>query len=217
MIYLWNPNRQNTLLCVAILCFSIVFDARSAVVVTVEEVANDVVFSANGSLNTSSLNRAPDWENRVAGFNSDYFALGSSFNSEGTHIISAYSYYPTTHPGDFAGFGPIMPADDAEGLGIGASKTEGSQSGFIFLDRTYLGGSFNGSKAKYFNTTISDIGLIPGSYTWSWGTDSLTLNVVPLPAAAWFMLSGVVGLVGLRYAGSRRAANETNCTEAADV
>ncbi|MEO1089802.1 MAG: VPLPA-CTERM sorting domain-containing protein [Pseudomonadota bacterium] len=46
--------------------------------------------------------------------------------------------------------------------------------------------------------TIESLGLTPGTYQWSWSSDSVTLTIVPLPAALPLLATGVLGLTAVR-------------------
>jgi hypothetical protein len=114
-----------------------------------------------------------------------------------------------TNPVSFTGpsdFGPgtgtafIIP-DSGLGSVFGLSFAEQ----ILFVPADYQSGAYLGGASTYDKETFASLGMEVGTYTWSWGAgntaDSFTLvvgNPVPIPAAAWLLGSGLIGLFGLK-------------------
>ena len=79
--------------------------------------------------------------------------------------------------------------------------------------RLCLGDPLGVSTATWDGSTIASLGLIPGVYTWTWGSgataDSFTMTIsasVPEPGT-WLLLGcESLGLTALRGRASRRAS-----------
>jgi hypothetical protein len=96
-------------------------------------------------------------------------------------------------------------APNAGGAGIDASVGE------LFIPGGYDGGTFT-VNSTWDGTTISDLGLTPGTYTWTWGseTDADSLEVI-IPATAASVPEpsslGIFCLGGLVLVGAMRGKN----------
>lgn len=106
-------------------------------------------------------------------------------------------YDSLTGPATF-GPGGSVTGDSGTGLGFGWSATDGA----VVVPDGYISGDPISGSLTFSSTTLTALGVTPGTYVWSLPNDSITLNVgtVPIPAAGWLMSSGLVGLAGLgRY------------------
>jgi hypothetical protein len=71
----------------------------------------------------------------------------------------------------------------------------------LFFPAPYVSGNSLNATDTYANTTISGLGLTPGTYTWTWGTgahaDSLTVQVGPgAPTGAPEPSTALVAVIG---------------------
>jgi hypothetical protein len=72
----------------------------------------------------------------------------------------------------------------------------GTADYFVYVPREYVSGTVLGlATGTYNSATFASLGLNEGSYLWSWASDSVTVKVVPIPAAVWLFGSGL-GLLG---------------------
>ncbi|WP_309397391.1 PEP-CTERM sorting domain-containing protein [Cerasicoccus maritimus] len=159
----------------------------AALVINVQEVGADVVVTASGSLDmtgaliqSSFNNTDPRQLIRPSSDRLRQYALGN---------IDTYLLSGGIHD-----------------LGVGSNTTTNSISGdtfgvsgnsIFYVPGGFVGGPLSGS-ATYSGVTIAAIGLIPGSYTWTIPSDSITLNigaVTPVPEPATYIaLAGFGGL-----------------------
>lgn len=154
---------------------------RAAVIVTLGESGGDVVATASGSLDLSGL-----------------------------RFVEAASYPLAIYPAVAAiTLGPAWDSvENYDGLtawptsfGSGGNTAPDSSSGFFFavgentfaIERFYVNFSPISGSSTWLNTSLEQLGVTPGTYTWSWTADSITLNVVPEPSTDVIMI--LAGLV----------------------
>lgn len=178
--------------------------AQAAYVVTFSQDGQNVVANGSGTLDVSSLSKngsspsgggMASFDYVIAG---NYKALDETTGTTSTSL-SAYDQYGTVTSESIV---PVptstiaLSATSGSGDTVGILDTLGSQTNLI-VPYGYASGSALSGTATYANTTISDLGLAPGSYVWTWGTgtsaDSYTLNIdaaqaVPEPSAAALLL-----------------------------
>jgi hypothetical protein len=167
--------------------------AQAAYIATATETSGDVVFDGSGTLdltawtysstnNRSSFVQADDFIGFGASLEDDYV---SPANFNGPSNIGPGTSFVSTN----------IEAGDYTGIGI-------SWSGLL-VPSGYTSGQALAGSATFTGQTFSSLGLSPGTYEWTWGSDasadSYTLNVgaVPIPAAVWLFGSGLLGLIGV--------------------
>lgn len=169
---------------------------------TIEQVGSNVTASGSGSLDVAGLT----FDGTVVAFplilpDSGILLVG---NPETTY--AAYAYGPIAGPSNF-GSGSLAWANSATGDLIGVS----SSISVLGVPLGYLSGSPLSGTATFDNTTLADLGLTDGTYTWTWGSgdhaDSLTLEIgasaitagVPEPSTWAMMILGFCGIGFLAY------------------
>ncbi|MDP0498594.1 MAG: PEP-CTERM sorting domain-containing protein [Verrucomicrobiota bacterium JB022] len=113
-------------------------------------------------------------------------------------------YSPVTPPSPALGDSSFrFVADNGWGDSIGLIAIPNLTPGLYVPDNYVSGTSLSGT-AIFLNTTVADLGLTPGVYTWTWGSganaDSATLTIsVPEPST-WAAIAGLgaLGLIALR-------------------
>ncbi|WP_309385450.1 PEP-CTERM sorting domain-containing protein [Cerasicoccus frondis] len=160
-----------------------------ALVINVQEVGADVVVTASGSLDMtgavfrSSFNNAdPRQLIRPDSDRLRQYALGDVdlyFLTGGTHDLGT-------------GRNTITNSISGDTFGV-------SGNSIFYVPGGFTGGALSGS-AIYSSETIATTGLIPGSYTWTIPSDTITLNVVaasPIPEPATYLALAGFGGLGL--------------------
>ncbi len=184
--------------------------ASAAVTVVFEEVGGNVVATASGSLNTSGFGApagttatgvlfygAPDqWVYEIgAGSASSYTA--------------PFSPAQTLHTMPF----PVTAADTDSGGPVGVLDSPGFPAGpRLSVPSGYVSGSPINATATWNGASFASLSLVPGSYVFDYGDDSLTFIVrssgvgAPLPPLTVFsvpalplagLVLAVLGLAGL--------------------
>ena len=168
-----------------------VYSPLSAVLnIVITQSGSDVLVTASGTVNTADLTPGTtNWPGPgnfinpstgavlIGAGNVDVYT-GASFFSYGTGT----STQPSSTTGDRVGFV--------------------TASGGLLVPTGYSGASLS-SSATYDDTTIFELGLAPGTYSTTWGSDatadSLILTVVPEPSAYAAIVSiAVLGFVAIR-------------------
>lgn len=180
--------------------------AQAAYTITIEQVGSDVVATGSGSINFDALTLYGD-------------ELGSSLleASGGAIIVGPTAETDDTFYSGVAGpiafgTGDEFLADSGGGGIVGLGTFDEPSGGVVAVPQGYVSGAPLGtSTATWTDTTISGLGLTPGSFVWTWGdgatVDSFTLDISSVGAAApepgaWAMM--VLGLGGLALLRTRR-------------
>lgn len=184
-------------LAAALLLAAVANCVQASVIVNVFQSGSDVVWSGSGTLDISGLT-ARGRGNLLAGsdFGKEFF-LGADPGG-----FPAVDFYGATGevspPGAlFAGDLFIRPQLGAgPRLGIAIEAFGGQVDPAVVVPTGYISGGALFATSTYSGKTIDGLGLIPGTYVWSWTTDSLTLNIaaVPLPATTWLLSTGLISL-----------------------
>ena len=169
--------------------------SHAAVTIDVSEVGGDVVASANGTINTTSLSSITNtlgFNGLVNGSTGDSFLNGEIGVGPGLNLPVTH-YQVTTTAVFSTGF--KVPASTNSGDYISVISAN-SFADRIIIPRTYVSGNSISATSTWTGKTIADLGLVPGTYTFTWGfnttADSVTLNIGIAPPST-YSVSGVVG------------------------
>jgi hypothetical protein len=179
--------------------------AQAGFVLTVEPQGNNVFATGSGSIDLSDLTAdgtgndgayicggqgvaavgdLPSGDN--APFYYDYSGFGEGPSAFGSFIFSI----PNSDSGNFV---EMQALSNAVVVPVG------------YVSNAPLSGT-----ATFDNTTISAMGLTPGSYTWTWGTDdpadffTLNIDTVAVPEPSSFVLAAL-SVLGMLAVARRRA------------
>jgi hypothetical protein len=196
----------GSLTAVALLLTTVAQPAAAAIVMTANEIGNDVVFSYSGTLdlagmsvndNNTSINTSRVWAQ------SNLVQWRTAANRISFRYLNAFSSRPQT-----LGSGPLTNADTSSATGLfGVSGSN------LYLDDTltasdWLNTTQSGSMT-FQNNTLAGLGIAEGTYTWvlsGTAADTITLNAVPEPSS--LALFGVGGVVFACVAYRRRAGKQ---------
>lgn len=151
---------------------------RADVTVTLQESGGNVVATYAGSLNTtSSIGVYP--LNPTSPFGS-IWPLGPRFESvTGTAVILVSQFF--TGPASFGSSGAtVTGVVSGQSFGFGPVDQEPGKFGYIVPDGYQSGSALSGT-ATWNSTSFSGLGITPGSYAWTTGTDTITLTTISVP------------------------------------
>lgn len=192
----------------ALLC-AFAAPAAADLVVTIYEDGPDVQMDAGGSLDLTGMVKEVRTDQGGPGV---FPGESEPFSFFGFGTPGDTDFYFDNDlidgPGTF-GFGPVTGA-----LGTGDTFTLHHTTydtwpgcefcpaySQIHVPVGYTSGSPLNGTATFANHSIASLGLTPGTYVWSWPTDSITLNVgasaVPEPSS--FALLGLVASLGYLF------------------
>jgi hypothetical protein len=181
--------------------------AMAQVIVNFQQIGGNVVATGSGSIDTTNLTLVGNTNNSA--FVWANFPLGGSIFSTaiigGTAIVPEDVYSGITGPSNFGSGGQFF-ATSGSGDVFGVLAND-----VLDVPAGYASGSPLSATSTWSGATISNLGLTPGSYTWTWGsgppTDSFTLNigVVPEPGALTMVLAaGLAGICTRMWGRGRR-------------
>jgi len=147
--------------------------ARSAVTINIVQSDGDVVATSTGSLNLNSLTA---YENNLSSSNgfvqdngsSNYISVGQS---------SPRSIYSITTGITFlTGFGTyVSNASSGTAVGIISGTTD-----ILSLPTAYSSGDLINSTSTWSSKTITDLGMVTGTYVVTLPSDTITINIGPV-------------------------------------
>lgn len=187
------------------MCFiGMTFTARSSATIDVSQSSPDVVsMQLSGTINTNGLTETEE----------------SLYYDPYVDASNAELVFDTMRSLCFVYTGFLTdPSPFGEGTYIVASQVSVDEFSTFMLNGSMpsiaLSAHYSNESAlnasMEFDSTISGMGLTPGTYEWTWGTgtnaDSLTINIgaVPEPSTWWFLVIGTV-LISLFVYRSRKA------------
>lgn len=186
---------MSKLLAIATFSGLCVCSLNAALTITIQDTGSSVFVSTDaGSLDVSGLN--PPFAGSAV---NDQSILGAvnrirNFNAGAPREIYTGITAPVSAFGNFtstsasSSTGGLFGIEVSGGLGPVISLPVGYLGGPISFTQTYNGGS------------LASLGLIAGSYDFTWSTDSVTVDVLaaPIPEPSTYMaIAGGLGLVGL--------------------
>ena len=200
---------RSTCYALAVAAFSFAPSAQAGVIININQVGSDVVATGSGTLNVTGLT-----------------VVGGASGADSSQIdgpISGVLLGPTAGGSDWAWNGAVGPAAFASGSVFFANSGSGPVLGIqglggdLYTPPGYISGTFLSSTDTWSNTTLAALGLIPGTYVYTWNSgvttagvstssldDSVTVNIgTPEPASICLLGAGLLAL-GLRRL--RRAA-----------
>ena len=95
--------------------------------------------------------------------------------------------------------GAFGPSNTDTDFSSGTGDEFGINQDKVLVYKNYVSGTPLSATNTIAGETFASLDLTPGSYVWSWSSDSITLNIgaVPVPPAVWLFGSGLLGLVGM--------------------
>lgn len=195
-----NSSTAKLILSVACALLAVTTAAKaSSFVVTMDEVAGNVVVNGSGSIDTADLSFYSQLNNAGSSIAPTYGYLamgpyGTAFSFDGYNGLSG----PTS-------FGSGAPRSSDGGAGDTVSIYAGSTAGeLIGVPLGYVSGTALSDTQTFDGVTFATLGVTPGTYTWTWdgGADNFTLEIGPTPVPAALPLFttglGALGLLGWR-------------------
>jgi hypothetical protein len=179
--------------------------AEAAFIATMQQVGSDVVVTGSGSFNLAAFVFAQEQTSKAA------VQAEFAFLYIGPSVFLRHTVY--------AASARTVPANFGSGVNVEADAGTGSRVGVLFgsalVPQGYVSGTSLTSSSTWLNKDFSDLGVTPGSYLWTWTsnsvTETFTLNIIDpnppvgVPAPPALALFGV-GLVGLLATRRRRPA-----------
>jgi hypothetical protein len=181
--------------------FSVSAKAQSSFIIDLYQDGDNVAATGSGDIDLTGLS-----------FITDLTAQADELVPDGATITlgtapSAVTFYGgISGPGSF-GSGDAEP-DGTNGSGDLVATSGGS---ILLLPQGYVSGTPLSDSATWDDTTLSGLGVTPGTYTWTWGPDgenTFTLDAVAVPEPyqyGWGVLLATLGFVAWRRFSARAA------------
>lgn len=173
---------------------------HAALILTMEEVAGDVVVEGSGTANLAGFTTMAF----VASTNSiilpafAFIAIGANPGV----LLDTDVYGVVSGPMSFGVLALTVPSS-----GTGDRFGVSGQDGRLHVADGYISGAPLSGTSVYASATFASLGVTPGTYVWTWGSgptaDSLTLQIgpaaVPEPVSLSLLGVGVAGFAVRRW------------------
>jgi hypothetical protein len=199
-----------TLLSAAALAWIPGSPARADLIVNIQQVGSDVVATGSGTLDLAGLTFDGTTTVAEARVQPDagLIALGSSAATDG--------YTGFTGPTSF-GIGGNTNASSETGVRATIQGTNTSPdlgANVLFVPNGYVSGDPLSDTAVFANTTLADLGLTDGTYTWTWDDPSdpdvisgqfvVNVGTVPEPGSLPLLVLPLAALMLFRWLSAPR-------------
>ena len=134
-----------------------------AFTITMEQVGSNVVANGSGAINLTGLT----FDGSGSGGAADVFASSGGISIGATVDTTLYNGF--TGPTSF-GSGGVHFANTSSGDFVSIFASGGFFFQDIFLPTTYVSNAALSDSMTFNNATFATLGVIPGTYTWTWGT-----------------------------------------------
>jgi len=186
-----------TALAIVIAWLLSVRPAQAGYIVTLQQVGPNVVATGSGAIDLTGLTFYSN-----LGFN-PVIQPNIALILTGTAFSNLTAYVGFSGPTSF-GSGTFTEPNSSSGDSVGISGF--GISGFdpsLYVPSGYVSGSPLSDTAIYDSATFDSLGVMPGTYEWTWGTgqnQNFTLIAVPEPRVGLLLGAGLLVLlrIGLR-------------------
>jgi hypothetical protein len=181
--------------------------------IDIEQSGTNVVATEMGTINTAALTSIGTSNASDSPFIDAQIATIVMGGTAGVSTLELI-YQGISGPGSWGAGGFVTPSS-ATGDHFGLDGNNGR----LVTPQGYISGTELMGTATFSATTISNLGLNPGTYTYTWGSgstaDSLEVHIGPLPSAVpepatiWIAAIGAAGFAAhARFARSKKPRRE---------
>jgi hypothetical protein len=173
--------------------------AQASFIVTIEQVGANVVVTGSGSLDLAGLNYDFS-DSATSGIEPS--AGNIAIGSPSYDLVDVYTG-SISGPNSFGTGGVFSPSNSGSGDKV-ALVGPGYQ--LVYVPEGYISGDPLSDSSTYDNATLASLGLTVGDYTWTFSSDSYTIDigVVAVPEPASLTLLGMAAGMTLLAARRRR-------------
>lgn len=190
--------RRSILACVALFYASL--PSHAAVIGVFSEVGSDVALTTSGELDLTGLTFFTSGGRYGAALNPSEGAFGTGPTGGGSPNADVYQGFTSLPANIGPGNGIVPDEGSVSGLLLRSDVLVNGVPGGLYVPNGYQSGDQIFGTALFRNATFESLGLTQGRYVYAWEADQVVLQVgvIPLPAAAWMLLSALGGLALVR-------------------
>ena len=170
----------STLLLASVAAFAVPA-THASFTFDVAQVGGDVVITGSGTLDTTCLT---NYGESGDGDGAAFVPKVATLINGPLEFFDFDTYTGVSGPSSFGTIPNYMVFDPSTGSGDVVAIAGGSE---LLLPPGYVSGTYLSDTDTYDNTTLSALDAVPGVYTYAWGSDTLTVDIVPEPST-WALL-----------------------------